>query len=49
MKLKTPPYAKPIIEMRKRGVHPDVVDVVYSHTWPQRPGPDDALIYIPAG
>ena len=49
MKLKTPPYAKPIIEMRKRGVHPDVVDVVYSHTWPQRPGSDDALIYIPAG
>ena len=49
MKLKTPPYAKPIIKMRKRGVHPDVVDVVYSHTWPQRPGPDDALIYIPAG
>jgi len=49
VKLKTPPYAKPIIKMRKRGVHPDVVDVVYSHTWPQRPGPDDALIYIPAG
>lgn len=48
MKPKPPPYSKSIMQLRARGVDPDLVDVIYSASWPDRPGPDDPVIFIPA-